>query len=378
MSENMDIQVDKQENSDKKSGKDDPLSTFLWSKEVRDGTNMKNATISTETRLNPMLQIGHTQRRLLRLISPFPDIKFRKKKKKINKYEDTGTTISEEDVQYTIENFDRSDYLDEDKTTILTEDVLNNIDEYRFVIVADKETDEKFLCRVDHIVRLSFEDTLYESKSVTKRFKDTDDAEQFAEEIRNDKSNFKLFYDDDVKLRQEYQNILDMVSESYLESTLSKYMTYLIGFSIGMYLNYPTFSLNLLSVVVGVQSMILMVNTKAKFGTYINEYDVDKKAQGIKIDNQYNTEEEVDIIVDAEMTDNEIVVKPENLDTKWIFDVDNGILSDEGFRFFNQEGRNILIDDSTHMKARRFVDDKSLPLSEDGKWYLCSSLPRSN
>lgn len=378
MSENMDIQVDKQENSDKKSGKDDPLSTFLWSKEVRDGTNMKNATISTETRLNPMLQIGHTQRRLLRLIDPFPDIKFRKKKKKINKYEDTGTTISEEDVQYTIENFDRSDYLDEDKITILTEDVLNNIDEYRFVIVADKETDEKFLCRVDHIVRLSFENTLYESKSVTKRFKDTDDAEQFAEEIRNDKSNFKLFYDDDVKLRQEYQNILDMVSESYLESTLSKYMTYLIGFSIGMYLNYPTFSLNLLSVIVGVQSMILMVNTKAKFGTYMNEYDVDKKAQGIKIDNQYNTEEEVDIIVDAEMTDNEIVVKPENLDTKWIFDVDNGILSNEGFRFFNQEGRDILIDDSTHMKARRFVDDKSLPLSEDGKWYLCSSLPRSN
>lgn len=370
----MDIQVDRQKDGDMANREDEPLSTFLWSKEVRDGSSMENATVSTETRLKPMLQIDYSERRLMRSTSNglIPDIEFRKKEK--TKYENTSTTISEEDIQYTIENFDKSDNLDGYRANILTEDTLNNINEKRFVIVVNKKTDKKFLCRVDYIVRLSFEDMLYDSKSVTKRFEDIGNAEQFAEEIRNNKSNFKLFYEDGIKLRREYQNILDMVSESYLESTFSKYTTYLIGFSVGMSVNYPTFALDLLSMVVGIQFMLLMADTRAKLGTYMNEYEVDKEAQGIRIDNQYDIEEEVDIVVDAEMTDDKVVVNTDSLDTKWVFDADDGVLSDKGFEFFSQEGKDILIDDSTRMKAKRSVEDESLPLSENGEWYLCSSL----
>jgi hypothetical protein len=103
-----------------------------------------------------------------------------------------------------------------------------------------------------------------------------------------------------------------------------------------------------------------------------------KEAQGIRIDNQYDIEEEVDIVVDAKVTDDKLAVEAENLETKWVFDVDDGILSDEGFEFFSQEGKDILIDDRTHMKAKRSVENESLPLSEDGKWYLCSSFQRSD
>jgi hypothetical protein len=186
MSEDMDIQVDRQEESHKKDEKDNPLSTFLWSKEVRDGSSMENAKVSTEIRLKPTLEIDYTKKRLTRSTSSglLSNIEFRQKEG--TKYENTDEMISEEDIEYTIENFDKSDNLDGYSTNVLTEDALDNIGENNFVIVVSKKTDKKFLCRVDYVVRLSFEDALYESKSVTKRFEDINNAENFAEEIRSD------------------------------------------------------------------------------------------------------------------------------------------------------------------------------------------------
>lgn len=351
---------------------DELFSRYIESKEVRDGSSLDALSVDVESRLFPEVSIGEF------LPQSNQDLEV-----------ETPSDISEEDIKHTIWSAENGVFHNIEDSVELKgkfEGLENRVcwdkllDGYKAselddesVYVVRHDTGHIVRCDIGHVVEVSFRDSMGRQKSIEKKFRSKEDANEFAEMISEDTNqDAELSYDNGLELHTSSKSLKDSFKKCVEEDRQSLFiyatcylywlLTYLVisnGFAI--------FIISMITMIIASQ---FVSKTYMNYNSYDNVYDIEYKSGGTKVTIPEDIDMVKEISVETEIEDERVLIKSDNIDTHWEFDIKDGILSEDAIRFFDNIGKETILDNKTTMQASRIKSGKESIESIDGKWYL--------
>lgn len=354
--------------------KDEVFSRYIESKEVREGSNLDTVSVNVESRLFPQVSIG----------------KFLPQSNQNIEVEDP-LDISEEDIKHTIRSAENGVFHNMEESVVLTgrfEGLDNQVskndllDAYKAIELDDEsvyvvrhDTGHIVRCNIGHIVEVEFVDSMNRQKSIEKKFQSREDANDFAEMVREDtKRDAKFSYNDGLELHTSSGSLKDSFKKSIEEDRQS--LSILLCSYLYWFLITPVVSNAFAIFITSMATMIMASHFAAQsymnYNSYDNVHDFEYESGGTKIAVPEDIDMVKEISVETDIENERVFITSDDIDTHWTFDIDDGILSEDAVRFFNGIGKETILNEKTTMMASRINNGKESIEGVDGKWYLSS------
>lgn len=355
----------KQKNMTEQSSEEDVFSEYLKSKDLHEGVSLEDATVTVEKRFFP----SKTKTSMLSRRLNSNGILSRLRSDK-----DIMPDLSKDDIQYTMEFAEEE--TEKPIDSLLDYDTIKSFEGMDTAVAVHEESGKPVVGRLKYAVRVEFNDELGQVQFVEKEFRDKEEAMEFADRLKNSPEDFELVYDEGkLEIKAFHGSVKDSLKES-LKENANLSMILLFGYIywiVSMPLISIAFSMSMIAVITLFSAFHIGITTRRKYESYNDEFSVENDMLGIPIEEPNNIETEKEVWVDAKMEDDSVVLESEELDTRWEFDVDDGIMSEKAIKFFDEEGKNALFEDKTRMVAKRNPSKSNAVEDVSGKWYLESN-----
>jgi hypothetical protein len=346
------------------NSEEDVFSEYLKSKELHGGVSLEAATVTVEKRFFP------SKNKTSMLSERLDNNRMELALSRLKNDKGTMPDLSENDIQYTIELAEEE--TEKPTDLLLDYDTIKSFKGTDTAVAVHEESGKPVCGRLKYAVRIEFNDELGQVQFIEKKFRDEEDAMEFADRLENSPEDFELVYDEGkLEVKAFHSSIRDSLKESLKEDS-DFTMILLFGYI------YWTFSMILIPMAFSISMIALMtlfgashiLATRGEHGSCNDEFSVENNMLGIPIEEPDNIETEKEVWVDAKMVEDSVVLESKELDTRWVFDVDDGVMSEEAIKFFDEEGKNALFEDKTRMVAKRTSSRSNAVEDVSGKWYI--------
>lgn len=373
---------------DKTSEKDNEfISEFANSKKLHKGVTVNNPTVSVETILVPKYR-----RQIFESLSSNDEEKEKLIQEDFERIELVTNEVTKEDILNTIQKVEEEELLDEgfsDDFNLINRQDLVDIGYQDTIDIIPKNEDMQLItCSIKNIVRIQYNNAMDETQSIFKEFCTKNEAEEFAKKIETEK--IEIIYDDGLKIKGFDGNFTESLSSAVRENSypMREFMIALaicsagVGFGIFTWVFSGTlFPLALLTFgSIIIMSMAIQNDLYEIYDDFRDEYGltsyaVNKRSYGIKVDDLINNiQKEKEITVRADKKEDSLVIRTDDINTKWVFEMEDGTMPIEAIEFIESNCVELLMEDKVaKMTACRFKEpDVESIESFDGEWYLYS------
>lgn len=344
--------------------RDKPFYYYIESKELHNGSTIDVTSVNVESRLFPQIAIG----------------KFLPNSKQNQEVEDPPD-LSEEDIKYTISGLENGVF-DNMKDSVelggKLEGLENNVgrdkllDIYKAVNLGDEsvyvvrsDTGEVVRCNPGYVVKIRLKNSINGQRSIEKNFQSEEKANEFAETISEDKKETELIYDDGLKLR-----ISSSIKDSIKTSVDMKLLLTVAGITLPLVLIIPSIVLSIsLALIVGTAILSVIMSEAINYNSYDNVYEFEFDSGGTRVTVPESMDTVKQISVETEIKDECVLIKSNDIDTHWEFNIEDEVISEDAIRFFDSVGREVILNNKAIMQVSRNSTEESVE-SVDGRWYL--------
>lgn len=256
------------------------------------------------------------------------------------------------------------------------------------VYVIDYNTYSAVKCDVGYLLRVQFENPVGEQWELVKFFENQDEAIEASAEVESATLNgsLELVYQDGDYLLEKNGTLLE-TAKSSADDVFGKnrdlmgilVAAVIFGGIAGIFTQVPYIVAYLatavvLPLVLGTYD-ILHRHRDDDWSVYSREYEDQEShtAQNFVSTRDAGTDPHQTVIVDVDMSDDKVRIESDKLDTYWKFDVNDGVMEEDGVQFFKKLGFDISEGDQIEMTAVRKEltgQDEDAVLCEDSEWYL--------
>lgn len=256
------------------------------------------------------------------------------------------------------------------------------------VYVIDYDTYSAVKCDVGYLLRVQFENPVGEQWELVKFFENQDEAIEASAEVESATLNggLELVYQDGDYILEKDGTLLETAKNSvdYAFGENRDVMGILVVAAIfggiaGILTQVPYVvayfaTAIVLPLVLGTYD-ILHRHRDDDWSVYSREYEDQEShtAQNFVSTRDAGIDPEQTVMVDVDMSDDKVRIESDKLDTHWNFDVNDGVMEEDGVQFFKQLGFDVSDGDQIEMTAVRKEltgQDEDAVLCEDSEWYL--------
>jgi hypothetical protein len=256
------------------------------------------------------------------------------------------------------------------------------------VYVIDYDTYSAVKCDVGYLLRVQFENPVGEQWELVKFFENQDEAIEASVEVESATSNggLRLVYQDgdyllekDGTLLETAKNSADYAFNKNRDVTGTLLVALIFSGIAEIFTQVPHIVVYfatgiVLPLILGTYDILYRYRDD-NWSVYSRKYKDQEShtAQSFVSTKDAGIDPEHTVMVDVDMLDDKVRIESDKLDTHWNFDINDGVMEEDGVQFFEQLGFDVSDGDQIEMTAVRKEltgQDESAVLCEDSEWYL--------